>query len=209
MDRYGSKMTYDVAFTQTLSRHRNLMALDENKPIVEYSWIASNSTLVGSVYVGSYASIWYNAVLRAEYAPIRVGSYSSIGDGCILHTHGATPTGVPPSINIGKNVTIQNKCIIYSSIIDDDVFIGAGSVIGVGSKIEKGAVIAPGSLVPPGRSIPGGQLWAGNPVKLIRDLTEEESFSNYTESFNMWNLAQTHLDQFKSGIKDEEIDPNS
>lgn len=30
------------------------------------------------------------------------------------------------------------------------------------------------SVVPPGRLIPAGQLWGGNPVEYIRDLTPKE-----------------------------------
>jgi carbonic anhydrase/acetyltransferase-like protein (isoleucine patch superfamily) len=183
------------------------MALNELKPSVDYSFIASNATLTGEVYVSSYASVWYNATLRAEINPIRVGSYSSVGDGCVLHTHCAVPSGVPGSITIGKHVTIQNNCTIFSSIIDDEVFIGANSVIGEGCKIEKGAVIAPNSLVPPGRLIPGRQLWAGNPAKFVRDLTESEVYSYYVQTFNTWNLAQSHLNGFDK--KNDDIDPES
>lgn len=211
MERFGSKLSNDVAYTQTLSRHRNIMQLDIHKPSVEYSWIAPNSTLVGEVYVSSFASVWYNATLRAEYNPIRIGSYSSIGDGTVIHTHCAVPVDVPSSVTIGKYVTIQNNCTIYSCIIDDEVFIGAGSIIGEGCKIEKGAVIAPNTLVPPGKLIPGRQLWAGNPAKFVRELKEEEVYANYVHSFNVWNTAQTHLNNFDVDKKNDEIeiDPNS
>lgn len=212
MDRAGSRMTDDIAYTQTLSRHRNLFAIDEVKPSVDYAFVAPNSTLAGEVNVGAYASVWYNATIRGEYSAVRIGSYSSIGDGSVLHTHCAVPTGIPGSINIGKHVTIQNNCTIYSSIIDDEVFIGSGSIIHEGCKIEKGAVIAPNTLVPPCRLIPGRQLWAGNPAKFVRDLTEEEVYSYYVQSFNLWNLAQSHMNGFnvKKDSNDEvEVEPDS
>ena len=211
MDRFGSRLSDDIAYTQTLSRHRNLMALDEVKPQVDYSFVASNATLTGEVNVSAYASIWFNATLRAEYNPIRVGSYSSIGDGSTIYSHCAVPLGVPASVTIGKHVTIQNNCTIFSSIIDDDVFIGANSIIGEGCKIEKGAVIAPNTLVPPGRLIPGRQLWAGNPAKFVRDLTEEEAYSYYIQTFNTWNLAQSHLNGFSTNSEktNDEINPDS
>lgn len=206
MDRLGSRMSDDIAYTQTLSRHRNLMAIEEAKPSVDYSWVAPNATLAGEVYVNAYASIWYNAILRGEYSAVRIGSYSSIGDGSVLHSHCAVPTGVPSSVNIGKHVTIQNNCTIYSCIVDDEVFIGAGSIIGEGCKIEKGAVIAPNTFVPPGRLIPGRQLWAGNPAKFIRNLSEDEVYSYYVQTFETWNLAQNHLKGFNVKKTNDEID---
>lgn len=206
MDRYGSKLTSDTAYMQTLSRHRKLMALDNIKPSVDHSFIAENATLAGEVIVSAYSSIWYGATLKAELNPIRIDSYSSIGDGTTLNTYCAVPTGVPGSITIGKHVTIQNNCTIFSSIIDDEVFIGTGSIIGEGCKIERGAVIAPNSLVPPGKLIPGRQLWAGNPVKFVRNLTEEEVYCYYVKTLDTWNLAQKHMNGFgQSG----EVNPES
>lgn len=127
---------------------------------------------------------------------IRVGAYTSIGDGTSIHTTNSLPTGVPASTTIGKNVTIQNNCSIYSCIIDDGVFIGAGSIILEGTKIEKGAVISPNSFVPPGRLIPAGQLWGGNPVQYIRELTEQEKFANYKNCLKKWEQAQLHLEEY-------------
>lgn len=48
------------------------------------------------------------------------------------------PHGISSSVNIGKNVTIHSGCSIYSSIIDDDVVIGANSVIMQGARLERG-----------------------------------------------------------------------
>jgi len=35
-------------------------------------------------------------------------------------------------------------------------------------------MLGPNSVVPPGRFIPTGQLWAGNPVQFVRNLTGAE-----------------------------------
>ncbi len=52
--------------------------------------------------------------------------------------------------------------------IEDDVFIGAGTVILKGVHIGKGAVIGAGSIVT--KDIPSDQIWAGNPAKYIRNV---------------------------------------
>lgn len=41
----------------------------------------------------------------------------------------------------------------------------------------------PNSIIPPGRLIPAGQLWGGNPVRFVRNLTEDEKWKNYNESY--------------------------
>lgn len=75
---------------------------------------------------------------------------------------------------IGDNVNIQSGCTLYSCHIENDCLIGHRSIVLEGARIEAGSVIGPNSVVPPGRIIPTHQLWAGNPVEYIRDLTKPE-----------------------------------
>ena len=79
--------------------------------------------------MSEWSTVWYNVTIRGEYNPVRVGHFSSIGDGTSINTACALPHGLSASVNIGKNVTIEEKCSIYSCIIDDDVVVGANSVI--------------------------------------------------------------------------------
>ena len=60
------------------------------------------------MYVGVYASIWYNCVIRGDINVVRIGAYSSIGDGTVIHTANALPTGIPASVSIGKLEYIQH-----------------------------------------------------------------------------------------------------
>ena len=80
MDRYGSRMNYDVAFRADLPRHRQIMPLYDQVPVTKDAWIAPNAALVGDVFLSKYVTIWYGATLRGELNPIRIGHFSSIGD---------------------------------------------------------------------------------------------------------------------------------
>lgn len=150
----------------------------------EASWVAPNASLIGEVIVSKYATVWYNVVIRAEMNPVRIGHFSSVGDGTTINTACALPHGLAASVNIGKNVTIEAHCSLYSCIIDDDVFIGRGTVVMQGARIERGAHILEGSVVPPGRLIPAGQVWGGNPAVFVRNLTQDEQVANYTRSYS-------------------------
>lgn len=111
---------------------------------------------MGEVIVSKWATVWYNVTIRAELNPVRIGYFSSIGDNTTITTACALPHGLACSVNIGKNVTVEQNCSIYSSIIDDDVVIGAGSVIMPGARLERGCQILPNSVVTPGKLIPAG-----------------------------------------------------
>ncbi|CDW74518.1 UNKNOWN [Stylonychia lemnae] len=183
MDRFGSRLQNDIAYSQDLSRHRQLMPIQDLAPVVDNAWIAPNASLVGEVMVSKWATIWYNVVIRAELNAVRIGHFSSIGDGTVINSASSLPAGVASSVNIGKNVTIEPNCSIYSCIIDDDCVIGQGSVIMPGARLERGCHVLPNSVVTPGKLIPAGQIWGGNPVRFVRNLTQEEQVQNYAKSY--------------------------
>ena len=64
---------------------------------------------------------------------------------------------------------------------------GMGATVMDGAVVKKGAMVAAGALVAPGTVVPTGQIFAGNPARLLRAMTESEiSFSaksaeNYAE----------------------------
>ena len=148
-----------------------MMPLYDSVPSVSNAWVAPNATLVGEVIVSKWATIWYNVIIRAERNAVRIGHFTSVGDGTSINSLHALPHGLSSSVNIGKNVTIEAGCAINSCIIDDDCVIGAGSVIGPGARIERGAVLLPNTIVPAGRLIPAGQVWGGNSAAYVRDLS--------------------------------------
>ena len=172
------------------------MPLYDCIPQVKGAWIAPNASLVGNVAVSQWATVWYNVVIRAELNAVRIGHFTSIGDGTTIYTLHSLPSGLASSVNIGKNVVVESGCVINSCIIDDDCVIGQNSVIGAGARVERGAVILPNSVVPPGRLIPAGQVWGGNSVKFVRNLTEEELLQNYTASYTKGAPAEAGSSEF-------------
>lgn len=100
-----------------------------------------------------------------------------------MFTAHSLPQGIAQSINIGKNVTIEHGCNLHSCIIDDDVVVGHNSVIMQGARLERGCVIEPNSIVGPGKLIPAGQVWGGNQVKFVRELSADEQVANYAKSY--------------------------
>lgn len=44
--------------------------------------------------------------MRGEINSVRVGMYSSVGEGTVIHTANSLPTGIPAAVSIG---TKKNK----------------------------------------------------------------------------------------------------
>lgn len=149
-----------------------MLPLYDAVPAAKSAWVAPNATLVGNVTLSKFSTVWYGATIRAELNPVRIGHYTSIGDGCTINTNHSLEHSICSSVNIGKNVTIKADCNIHSCIIDDDCVIGENSIIEQGARLERGCVILPNSIVRAGSLIPAGQVWGGSPVTFVRSLTE-------------------------------------
>lgn len=72
-------------------------------------------------------------------------------------------------------VTIGHGALITSCIIGNRTLVGQGAVIMEGCEVGNDCIIAAGAVVLPGTLIPSKQLWAGNPAKYVRDVTDEET----------------------------------
>lgn len=145
-----------------------MIELPDRLAVAPDTFIAPNATLVGDVTVGTGASIWYQAVLRGDMAPIDIGERTNIQDGCLLHTNQDCP------LTIGKDVTVGHGAILHGATIEDGALIGMGAIVLDKANVGAGAVIGAGTLVPEGKVIPPRHLALGVPVKVIRELTQAE-----------------------------------
>jgi len=141
------------------------------KPTIEDgAFVAPSADIIGDVEIGSKSGIWFGCVLRGDVAPIRVGQRTNIQDGTVIHV---TRNGHPTII--GNGVTIGHQALLHACKLQDSCFIGMGAVIMDDVVIESGAMVAAGALITPGKVVKSGQIWAGNPGKFFRDLTEGEA----------------------------------
>lgn len=143
--------------------------LEDAVPQIHASaWVAENATLAGQITLQKDVSIWFNAVLRAEHAPITVGEGSNIQDGTVCHVDPGMP------LTIGRSVTVGHKVMLHGCTIGDESLIGINAVILNGAKIGRNCLIGANSLVPEGKEIPDGSLVMGSPGKIVRTLSEAQ-----------------------------------
>jgi carbonic anhydrase/acetyltransferase-like protein (isoleucine patch superfamily) len=122
------------------------------------AFIAPGAVLVGDVEIGAGSSVWFNAVLRGDVAPIRVGKGTNIQDLSLLHVDRGNPCIV------GDNVTIGHSAIVHGTVVEEDVTIAMGAIVLSHSRIGRGAVIAAGAVVTEGFQVEPGALMVGVPA---------------------------------------------
>lgn len=150
------------------------------------AFTAPTSVLLGGVTLRPGASVWYGAVLRAEFEPIVVGAGSNVQDNCTLHVD----LGFP--ISIGERVSIGHNAVVHGATVEDDCLIGMGATVLNGAVIGAGSLVAAQALVPQGMRVPPGSLVAGVPAKVKRELTKEEREGIALNAAVYVELAQTH-----------------
>ncbi len=142
--------------------------LEKFKPEIDTSaFIAPNATIIGRTIINRNASIWFNAVLRADFDQITIGEDSNIQDLTMCHADAGQP------LTIGNRVTIGHNSILHGCTIEDDCLIGMGVIIMNGAIIKKGSLIAAGSIILENTVIPENSFVAGAPGKIKKKLDND------------------------------------
>lgn len=129
------------------------------------SYIHPSAQLYGDIRIGALASIWPNAVLRAEMQHIEIGIGANIQDFVMVHIGYAKPT------RIGAWCSITHHVTAHGCDIGDDCLIGINATIMDGAVIGENSIVAGHAFVREGTVIPANSIVMGAPaeVKSTRD----------------------------------------
>jgi carbonic anhydrase/acetyltransferase-like protein (isoleucine patch superfamily) len=135
--------------------------MDPLQKIHASAWIAPTAMLSGAVSIGADASVWHNAVMRAECCEIEIGRMTNIQDFVMIHVAFESPT------RIGEFCSITHHATVHGCTIEDHCLVGINAVVMDGAVIGRGSIVAGGALVPEGKVFPPGSIIAGVPAKVI------------------------------------------
>jgi gamma-carbonic anhydrase len=141
---------------------------DVTPTIEENVFIAPGAMVIGNVTIREGSSIWYNAVIRADTAPIVIGRRTNIQDNCTLHVDSDAP------LTIGDECTIGHGAVIHGATLGDQVLVGMKAVVLSHAQVDSRTIVGACALVGEGKRVPAGVLTLGIPAKQVRELTEAE-----------------------------------
>lgn len=148
--------------------------------IAESAFIAPTAVVIGNVTIGAEASIWYNATVRGDIAPITIGTRSNVQDNTVVHVNKDAP------VVIGADVTIGHSAIIHGTTIEDAAMVGMGAIVMSYTTLGNHCVIAAGALVSERTVVDPGSVMVGVPARPRSALDAD---------------AQAHLDGIASGYQ--------
>ena len=127
--------------------------------------ICEGARVSGDVTLGRGVSVWYNAVLRGDDGAITVGEDTNIQDGAVLHEE----------TRVGAGCTIGHNAIVHGCTVGDNTTVGMGAILLNGARVGKNCIVGAGALVTGKMDVPDGSMVLGNPAKVARPLTPEET----------------------------------
>lgn len=148
--------------------------------------IQPGAQIIGDVRIGAESSLWFNVVARGDINNIRIGRWTNVQDGTVIHVCSDRPVVVGDEVTIGHNATI------HGCTIGDGCLIGMGSIVLDGAVLGAEVLLAAGSLVAPGSQFPPGTLVMGSPARVKRELQPEEIAVLRQSAANYVTLLQNY-----------------
>ena len=155
-------------------------------------FIAPGAMVIGNVTIHEGASIWYNAVVRGDSAPIVIGRRTNVQDNCTLHVDADAP------LTIGEECTLGHGAIVHGATVGNHVLVGMNASVLSHAQVGSNTIIGACALVGERKSIPEGVLAVGVPAKVTRDLSEAEQENIVNSASGYCERARAHRESLKS-----------
>jgi bifunctional UDP-N-acetylglucosamine pyrophosphorylase/glucosamine-1-phosphate N-acetyltransferase len=146
--------------------------------IYPYTFIDNGVKIGSNCNIGPFARLRQGVMLAdevsvgnfVEIVRSRIGKYTRIRHQCYI---GDTTIGKFVNIGAGTIVANYDGKHKHKTIIEDNAFIGSGTILIAPVKIHKGAVTGAGSVVTKNHDVPPGKTVVGVPAKIIKRKSEQ------------------------------------
>ena len=168
--------------------------------IGKHCYIDDSSVLVGDVECAEHVSIWPLVAARGDVIYIKIGARTNVQDGTILHvtrTSEGNPKGYP--LIIGEDVTVGHKCMLHGCTLGNRILVGMGAIIMDGAIVEDDVFIGAGTLIPPNKILKSGFLYKGNPMQQARPLKDSEINFLKQSALNYIKLKDEYIEETSGG----------
>jgi len=133
--------------------------------IAKSAFVSEAAYVIGDVEIGEGSSVWPGAVIRADFAKIKIGQNNLIEDNCVLHS------GIV--MEIGDNNTIGHGVVMHGLKIGNNNLIGMNATVLDNVEIGDFCVIGAGCLVSQGMKIPDYSFVVGVPAEIKGQISPE------------------------------------
>jgi len=138
------------------------------QPVIHASsFIHPHATVTGNVTIGKDCYIGPGAALRGDWGQVIIGDGCNVQENCTLHMF--------PGLNVVlmEGAHIGHGAVIHGASIGRDCLVGMNAVVMDEVELGEGSIVGALSFIKAGEQVPPRSLMAGNPAKIIRQVTDE------------------------------------
>ena len=157
-------------------------------------YIDDSAVMYGDIVLKQDASIWPLVAVRGDVNHVRIGERTNVQDGSVLHvtrTSERFPKGFP--LIIGDDVTVGHKCMLHGCTLGNRILVGMGAIVMDGAVVQDDVFIGAGTVVPPNKLLESGYLYVGNPMVQKRKLSDAEVAFLKQSAINYVKLKDEYL----------------
>jgi phenylacetic acid degradation protein len=138
------------------------------KPVVhESAWIHPQACITGNVIIGKDVYVGPGAAIRGDWGQIIIEDGCNVQENCTVHMF----PGVTVYLRTGAH--IGHGAIIHGATIGKNCLIGMNAVIMDRVVLGDECIVGALSFVKAEWEIPARSLLAGNPAKIIREVSDD------------------------------------
>ena len=138
------------------------------RPVVDpSSFVHPAAVVTGNVIIGKDVYIGPGAALRGDWGGIIIEDGCNVQENCVIHMF----PGITVTLKAGAH--IGHGAIIHGAVIGRNCLVGMNSVIMDNVELGDECIIGALSFIKADEKIPGRSLFAGNPAKFIREVSDE------------------------------------
>ena len=138
------------------------------KPVIKKtSFIHPTASVIGNVIIGNHVYVGPGAVIRGDWGEVIIEDGCNIQETCVIHMFPGT------KVWLKENAHIGHGAIIHGATIGTNCLIGMNAVLMDDAVVEDNSIIGALSFVPTNTTIPTKSLAVGNPIKIIKEVSDE------------------------------------
>jgi carbonic anhydrase/acetyltransferase-like protein (isoleucine patch superfamily) len=141
---------------------------DGTPKLADDVFVAPNAEVIGEVEMAPRSSVWFSSVIRANGAPVSLGTGTDIQDNSVVDSLPGQPC------RLGNFTTLGHAAAVHASVVGDHVLVAMNATVMPGCTIGEGCIIAANATVPPGTVVPAGSLVVGDAGRVAREVRPAE-----------------------------------
>ncbi len=137
-------------------------------PVVDpSSYIHDTASVIGDVIIGKDCYVGPGAVIRGDWGRIIIEDGCNVQENCVVHMFPGK------DITFESGAHIGHGAVVHGATLKSNCLVGMNAVVMDGAIVGKNSIVGALSFVKAEEIIPDNHLYAGNPGRIIKEISAD------------------------------------